>query len=142
MVDKKPWPYSLANLALFADCSHAELEQLGSLMTMLCVGPGRVLISEGTIGMEFMILAEGEADVTVAGQTRARLGPGDFAGEMSLLARGRRSASVTAVTPVTFYVCNTAEFSSLLDTAPSVAAKITAAAARRSEVNDELDRAA
>jgi CRP-like cAMP-binding protein len=129
------WPYSLRALELFADCSNAELTQISSLVTMLTVEPGRVLMSEGTIGMEFMVIADGEAEVTVAGAPRARLRPGDFAGEMSLLAHDRRSATVTALTPVTFYVCNTAEFSSLLDVAPSVAAKITDAAARRAEAN-------
>jgi CRP-like cAMP-binding protein len=56
-------------------------------------------------------------------------------GEMSLLAHSLRSATVTAVTPLTFYVCNRAEFSSLLEAAPSVAQKITAAATERAAAN-------
>jgi CRP-like cAMP-binding protein len=135
------WPYSLASLDLFAGCSPSELAQIGSLLTMLTADAGRTLIREGVAGVEFMVIASGEAVVTVDGQPVARLGAGDFVGEMSLLTRAPRSATVTAVTPLTFYVCNTAEFASLLDAAPSVAAKITETANRRSATND-LQRAA
>ena len=132
---RRQWPDNLAELDLFADCSSAELHQIGSLLTMLTVDAGTVLMHEGARGAEFMVIARGDAVVTTHGHEVARLGVGDFVGEMSLLAHTGRSATVMAVTPLTFYVSNTAEFASLLDAAPSVAAKITAAAAHRGESN-------
>jgi CRP-like cAMP-binding protein len=139
MARKAQWPYSLGTLDLFADCSAAELERLGSLMTMLSAEAGTVLIGEGEIGAEFVILGEGTAEVTIrqGGQTvvLAELAAGDFVGEMSLLRGTRRSATVTATSSLTFYVCNAAEFASLLDAAPSVAGKITAAAEARGAAN-------
>ena len=57
---------------------------------------------------------------------------------MSLLGRQRRSATVTAITPLTVYVANAAEFATILDEAPSVAAKVRAAACARQEANRSL----
>jgi CRP-like cAMP-binding protein len=139
MSRKSAWPESLGRLALFADCSPAELRRISSLVTMLTLDAGTVLMTEGTIGLEFLVIVDGTAKVSVGGQVVAELGAGDFAGEMSLLARGPRTATVTAVTPLTVYVCNSAEFATLLEVAPNVADKITRAAAVRSE---ELRQAA
>jgi CRP-like cAMP-binding protein len=136
MFRKPTWPESLRSLDLFARSTPAELQRVGSLLTMLTVPVGTEIISEGSIGLEFMVIADGTARVTVRHGTHdqvvADLGPGDFAGEMSLLARSRRTATVTALTPLTIYVCNSAEFSSLLEAAPSVADQIMRAAVTRS----------
>ncbi|MHB8464840.1 MAG: Crp/Fnr family transcriptional regulator [Acidimicrobiales bacterium] len=136
MSRKPQWPDSLRDLELFADCSPAELRRIGSLFTMLSVDAGTVLMTEGTFGFEFLIIADGHAQVTL-GRGRgahvvAELGRGQFAGEMSLLSQVRRTATVTATTPLTIYVCNAAEFASLLDAAPGVAEKIKQIAGSRS----------
>ena len=125
----------LQDLDLFAGCSRREAARIRSLLTMLHTEAGTVLISQGTLGREFLVLADGEAEVSVrtsdGERVVATLGAGDFVGEMALLAHDPRSATVTAVTPLTFYVCNSAEFAGLLEAAPGVAARITAAAAAR-----------
>lgn len=136
MSRKAQWPESLRHLDLFADCTPAELRRVGSLLTMLTVPAGTVLMTEGTIGLEFMIIDQGVAGVSVgrgaAAQPVAELGAGEFVGEMSLLARSRRSATVTALTSLTLFVSNVAEFATLIDVAPGVRDKITRAAASRS----------
>jgi len=129
------WPSSLARLELFADASPAELRRIGSLLTLLSLDAGEVLIREGTIGLEFLIIASGQATVTADGHALAVLGSGDFVGEMALLERVPRSATVIADTPISFYVCNSAEFATLLDVAPSVRAKVIAAARAREDAN-------
>lgn len=139
------WPSSLARLPLFADASAAELRRIGSLLTLLTLDAGEVLIRQGSIGLEFLIIAAGQATVTADGQPLAVLGTGDFVGEMALLERVPRSATVIAETPITFYVCNSAEFATLLDVAPSVRAKIVGAARTREEAaraREEANRAA
>jgi len=132
----------LGDLGLFSGCTDSQVERVRSLLTMLRVEPGTVLMGEGTFGFEFLIIAKGEARVTVrtpdGERTLATLSPGDFAGEMSLLAGNRRSATVTALTPLTFYVCNVAEFAGILDIAPSVAQRISLTAAAREQSNRRL----
>src|SRR5579883_1487330 len=95
------WPYNLGSLAVFSECSPTELERLGSLLTMLRVPAGTTLMNEGTIGLEFVVIVDGTAAVRVADAIVARLGAGDFVGEMSLLRRERRSATVDAETELT-----------------------------------------
>lgn len=132
---KSRWPQTLADLALFSACPPRDLERIGSLVTGLDIGPGEILINEGTVGLEFLVITAGQAEVTVDGRRVAILGPGDFTGEMALLDHGPRSASVRALTALTFLVCNSSEFATLLDIAPGVRAKIVAAAGERAQAN-------
>ena len=80
---------------------------------------------EGEIGLEAFVIESGEAVVSRDGAELARRGPGTIVGEMALIEHGPRTATVTAATPLTAYVLNRGEFSSLLVDAPDVAAKIT-----------------
>jgi len=125
----------LADLDLFSGASPSEIARARQVLTMLKVDAGTVLMQQGGFGMEFLIIAEGEATVSIGTQLVATLGRGDFVGEMSLLGRGRRTATVTAVTPLTFYVANSAEFTALLEAVPSVGERIVQTAAEREEHN-------
>jgi CRP/FNR family cyclic AMP-dependent transcriptional regulator len=129
------WPQSLAGLDLFSECSARQLRRIGSLLTGLQVPAGEVLMNEGTAGLEFLIIGAGEASVSVGDQVVATLGTGDFVGEMALLERMPRSATVRAITPLTFFVANPAEFATMIDDAPSVRAKILEAAEQRAQAN-------
>jgi CRP/FNR family transcriptional regulator, cyclic AMP receptor protein len=64
------------------------------------VEEGRELVREGDFSYEFMAIEEGQAEVTRGGEHVADLGPGDFFGEMGLLEKTLRNATVTAKTPV------------------------------------------
>jgi len=125
----------LADLDLFSGASPSEIARARQVLTMLKVDAGTVLMQQGGFGMEFLIIAEGEATVSIGTQLVATLGRGDFVGEMSLLGRGRRTATVTAVTPLTFYVANSAEFTALLEAVPSVGERIVQTAAEREAHN-------
>ena len=59
---------------------------------------GRELVREGDFSYEFMAIEEGEAEVTREGKHVNDLGPGDFFGEMGLLEKTLRNATVTAKT--------------------------------------------
>ena len=132
---KQSWPYTLGEVPLFADCSATELEGISSLLTAVDVRAGTPLLREDEHDWQFIVIAEGYAQVTRGGRDVAVVGPGTFIGEIALLERVPRSATVTAVTPLTVYVANAAEFATLLDLAPSVAEKVRATAASRLEAN-------
>jgi CRP-like cAMP-binding protein len=100
------------------------------------VSAGSTLIREGAQGNEFMVLVEGNATVSQGGQTIATLERGDLVGEMALLeADGarRRNATVTVSTDAVVYVGSRSEFRQILQAAPSVARKVLATAAARTE---------
>ncbi len=117
----------LRELALFSEASRSELTLIGRQLTRLNVSAGTVLVREGGRGDEFMVIVEGESVVSQGGQTIATIGRGDLVGEMALLhqdRRGRRNATVTAVTDMVIYAGSRSEFRQILDTAPSVAEKV------------------
>ena len=60
------------------------MAEIARHLTMLSVPAGKVLVSEGDLGNEFMVIAEGEAEVSQGVRTIATLGHGDLVGEMAL----------------------------------------------------------
>ncbi len=124
----------LAQLPLFSQASRSELAVIRRHLTPLQVPAGRVLVTEGTRGDQFMIIAEGHATVSQAGQTIATLGRGDLVGEMALLnpdGFGRRNATVTTTTDAVIYAGSRSEFRRILEVAPSVARMVRQTAAAR-----------
>ena len=90
----------LKSIPLFEEVGDEELAQIAPFATEVSVEEGRELVREGDFSYEFMAIEEGEAEVTRGGDHVADLGPGDFFGEMGLLERTLRNATVTAKTPV------------------------------------------
>ena len=125
----------IADLELFADCTRAELRQIGSLTTYLQVPKGQVLMREGGRANEFVVIGSGTAKVSRQTNqevvTVAEVGSGDFLGEMGLLAGTNRTATVTAMTDLTVLVSSASEFRSILRLAPSVANKVVHASTVR-----------
>jgi len=121
----------LKQVPLFAPCSDKELERLAKTVDEVELPAGRTLTREGLAGKEFVVLAEGIADVESDGQVVNRLGPGDFFGEISLVTGAPRSATVTTRSPARLLVFTVPAFRSLLDHAPRIKRRITAAAALR-----------
>jgi CRP/FNR family transcriptional regulator, cyclic AMP receptor protein len=93
-------PNRLRSLPLFADVSDEELSQIATFAQEISVEAGRELVREGDFSYEFMAIEHGEAEVTRHGEHVAELGPGDFFGEMGLLEKTLRNATVTAKTPM------------------------------------------
>lgn len=122
---------ALPNIELFSELSNKELKSVASLMTPVRVKAGRVLTEEGQPGREFMIIIEGTATVRRSGKVVARLGPGDFFGELAVVAGVPRTATVTADSDMLIETLNRREFSSLLDESPRIAKKVLVGAVRR-----------
>ena len=88
----------LKSLPLFADVPDEELAQIAGFAQEVNVDAGRELVREGDFSYEFMAIEEGQAEVTRDGKHVNDLGPGDFFGEMGLLEKTLRNATVTAKT--------------------------------------------
>ena len=95
------------------------------------VPAGTVMCAEGSRGREFFVIIAGEAEVTRGGHHLATLGAGDFFGEIALLERVQRTATVTAVTPLGFFVISAQAFGSVVDTDPTIERTLLQALARR-----------
>ncbi len=126
----------LANVPLFSACTKAELKTVASFGTEIQVPAGKKLAIEGRPGSEFFLIIEGRARADVGGEKILDLGPGDFFGEMALIDRGRRHATVTALTIMKLLVLSSNEFFSMLETAPSITKKLLFAfASRQRQIN-------
>lgn len=121
----------LESIELFGELTSKERRAVSRLMTNVSVKPGRDLMVEGSVGREFVIILEGEATVRRAGRIVARVGAGDFLGELAVIAGVPRTATVTADTEMDISVLNRREFSSLLDEQPKLARKVLVGAVKR-----------
>lgn len=128
---------ALRGSPLFHGLATSELAQLAKETEDLEVGPGKVLCEEGDTAREFFVILEGEVEVTKRGHRLAALGPGDFFGEIALIEHSTRTATVTATTPVRFFVLTSHAFSALLDHNPGVERKVLRALAKRVLANGD-----
>jgi CRP-like cAMP-binding protein len=94
------------------------------------VAEGVKLCGEGAAGYSFFVLVDGSAVVTSDGTELARLGPGDFFGEVAILDGGRRTATVTTTAPGQLLVLFGTEFRQLQQAHPAIAAQLEAAVRR------------
>jgi CRP/FNR family cyclic AMP-dependent transcriptional regulator len=122
---------ALKRAPLFEDLSRKELVQLARVTEDLELPPGKVLCTEGELGHEFFVIVEGETDVTRKGKRVATRAGGDFVGEIALLEDTRRTATVTAKTPLRLFVLTSKDFRQLVRENPSVERKVVRTLARR-----------
>jgi CRP/FNR family transcriptional regulator, cyclic AMP receptor protein len=122
---------ALGACPFFAGLSRSELLELAKISEDLEVDAGKALTREGQSGSEFFVIVDGEVSVTKSGQEIRTLGPGDFFGEISLVSREPRTATVTATSPVRALVITDRSFRRLLDDAPRVQTKVMEAMAER-----------
>ena len=124
---------TLQGVRLFSSLSKKELEELASLTTQLDIPAGTELMREGALAHEFFVIEDGLAEVRLAGERIAELGPGDFFGEIALVETGRRTATVTATRPLRVIAMTRQEFSRMQRDMPAVADRIEAAVRARLE---------
>ncbi len=121
----------LENVPLFATLSQKQLEQIARLVDEVELPAGKRLATIGETGRELFIIVDGQALVTTRQGRIARLGPGDFFGEMSLIDGDPRSASVEAATPIRLLVLGYREFWQLLDEHLPIVRKIVRTLSKR-----------
>ena len=121
----------LASVPLFAACSRKDLQNIARASDEVSVSAGKTLVEQGQIGRECFVIVDGSATVKRNGRKVATLGPGDYFGELSLLDKGPRTASVTADSDMKVLVLGPREFSGVLDAVPGLAHKLLSTLAGR-----------
>src|SRR5690606_39156042 len=119
----------LAQVPLFTACSKKELGMIAKATTELSFPDGTELMKQDQSAREAFVLTEGTVVVKRNGRKVAELGPGAFLGEMGLLDKGPRTATVVAQGPVETLVLGPREFAGLLDEVPSLSHKLLKALA-------------
>lgn len=126
----------LRRVPLFEHCSKRELRQIARLASEHEVAEGTELIREGEPGDAFYAVVEGTIDVRRRGRRVSRLGAGSFVGEIALLSRQPRTATVVAATPLTVLAIAGDDFVGLLDGRPELWLKVARTLADRVEADE------
>ena len=130
---------ALGRCPFFQGLSRNELIALAKLTEDLEVDEGKVLTREGESGSEFFVIIDGEVGVMKEGQEIRTMGPGDFFGEIALLEDRPRTATVTAKTPLRFFVLTRQAFRSMLAHQPELERKVLSALEERVGATSEPD---
>lgn len=121
MVTKKDGIDRLARVPLFSGLSQKDLGRLFDRARVVTYHAGSDIITEGEAGFGFHLIVEGEASVKRGGRTIARLGEGNFFGEMSFIDDQPRSATIVAETEVQSLVLGGWEFKPIIKENPELA---------------------
>ncbi len=116
---------------LFSECSRSELRTIGRKVRPLLVRAGTVVCDEGEVGQTFYFVVSGKATVHQNGRKTAEIGPGGYFGELALLDRLPRSATVKAATDMELLALDQRTFNKLLKDSPSIVRKLLVATAAR-----------
>jgi CRP-like cAMP-binding protein len=121
----------LRKVWLFERCTDKELAAIQKIAAPVDVPEGKVLTLEGKFGKEFFVLVSGKAEASFNGIPMRTIEPGSFFGEMALLDRQPRSATITTLEPSTVLVIHAGDFDGLVATMPSVDKKMLSVLAER-----------
>lgn len=126
----------LKSIPLFAEVGDEELSQIAPFANEASVEEGKVLVREGDFSYELMAIEEGSAEVARGGEHVADLGPGDFFGEMGLLERTLRNATVTATSPMRLITLTGWDLKRVERAAPEAIERVRSALEERRPVSE------
>jgi CRP/FNR family transcriptional regulator, cyclic AMP receptor protein len=126
---------TLKSIPLFEEMGDEELRQIAPFAQEVSVEEGKVLVREGDYSYEFMAIQDGDVEVTRGGEHVADLGSGDFFGEMGLLEKTLRNATVTAKTPVKLITLTGWDLRRVERTAPEAIDRVRAVLEERRREN-------
>ena len=121
----------LQRVPLFAELKPRELERLSSSFKERTFGEGDTAATEGEGGAGFFVIESGEAVVSVHGDERARLGPGDYFGDVAMIDQGERTASIVAKSELKCYGLTFWDFRPLVESDARIAWPLLQAMAKR-----------
>ncbi len=115
---------TLRRLPLFAGASARELRAVSKVVDEIDVPAGYMLTREGEQGHELVFIVDGSAEVSRDGRRINRVRDGDIVGEVAVLTRGERTATVITTTPTRAFVVTARDFWTLLERVPSLRFKV------------------
>jgi len=127
----------LEGVPLFDGLSRKEREHVARWADVIDLPSGYHLADQGAFAHEFFALLDGRVEVTRYDERLVELGPGDFFGEIALVEQDRRTATVTAITPVTAIVMHERDFGAMRVEFPRIAERIHEAVHARSPRHDD-----
>jgi len=126
----------LRSFPLFGDLDEYDLSQVARWVVEVQAAPGELLIEQGSMPYELFVIEEGTVDVVRDDEPLASLGAGDVVGEIALLARHRRMASVVARTPVRALALHVDALQELTEEMPELGDELRSLMERRRAEND------
>ncbi|MGO9558676.1 MAG: cyclic nucleotide-binding domain-containing protein [Acidimicrobiales bacterium] len=123
--------FDFSSVWLFSECSRGELKEIQKKAEPMSVKAGTVVCDEGAVGLTFYFIVSGQATVIRNGRKAADLGPGNYFGELALLDRLPRSATVKAATDMELLAIDQKDFNKILKDSPSTVRKLLVATASR-----------
>lgn len=139
MASRNAYLDHLASVSLFSSCTKKELAEIAKAADEISLSAGTTFIDQGQMGREAFVVVEGSATARRNGRKVKTFGPGEIIGELSLLDRGPRTATVTADTDMKVLVLDQRHFAAVIDDVRPLAHKLLAALAGRIR---DMDRAA
>jgi CRP/FNR family transcriptional regulator, cyclic AMP receptor protein len=127
----QPSPELIRDIPIFADLDEGSIKQLADDFMERDFAAGQSIATEGEGGLNFFVVESGSADVSVGGTVVGTLGPGASFGEVALVDKSARSATVTATSPVRAYGLPVWSFRSFAETRPAVLWKLLELLAER-----------
>jgi CRP/FNR family transcriptional regulator, cyclic AMP receptor protein len=121
----------IRGIPIFAEIDDASVAQLAGDFIEREFDEGEAIAQEGEGGLNFFVVDSGTAEVSVAGTPVATLGPGASFGEIALVDKSARSATVTATTPLRAFALPVWSFRSFAESRPSVTWKLLELLAER-----------
>ena len=121
----------LKRVPLFSGLDDRELQEIAAQMRERRFAAGNTVTQEGAGGAGFFVVEEGEAGVTVAGEQRGSIGPGDYFGEIALINESPRTATLTAKTDMLCYGMTPWDFRPLVESNAGIAWKLLTAMAEK-----------
>ena len=121
----------LSQVPLFSGCSRKDLQTIARVVKDIDHSQDTVIAREGEPGVGLFVIVDGTAEVTIGGKKKASLGPGDFFGEIALISKAPRSATIVTTSPVRALVITDRAFRQLLDNSPDIQIGVLLALAER-----------
>ena len=122
---------TLKKVPLFAGLDNKELLQIASSMRERKFKAGDTVTQEGAGGVGFFVVEQGQADVSIGGEAKGSVGPGDYFGEIALINESPRTATLTARTDMLCYGMTPWDFRPLVEGNPSIAWKLLQSMAQK-----------
>ncbi len=138
MAELDPKLERLTSSPVFSQLGRRKLEALAPFTDDVTVPAGTTLMEQGSFPHELEVIVEGGAAIQIDGNTVKEVGPGDIIGEMALIDKSLRSATVVTTEATKLVVISGRAFASLMDKYPEIAEDLKAIAASRREQNTDL----